>query len=188
VSVAGFDLDEPIRVDRRTTVPRLWRWATLGVLLLFVAIALFSADQRSRDHEFNQLLDQVQRSQSTIDDADRQVSSMADASPPLSSASTPAAVRASLTIVQEAATEQIAEQVSGLQLHREVIAALRPFRWHPEQRRARDAYLAYLDDQITHLLSIAANPANLPQPSPQSHLQTTAQQALLKAKPNLWLG
>jgi hypothetical protein len=187
VSVAGFDLDEPIRVVRRTAVPRLWRWATLGVLLLFVAIALFSADHRSRDHEFNQLLDQVQRSQSTIDDADRQVSSvLADTSQQPTPASTPAP--ASLTIVQETAVEQLAEQVSELQLRREAIATLRPFRWHPAQRQARDAYLAYLDNQITYLLSIAATQATPSLPLPPAHLQTAAHQALQKANPNLWPG
>ena len=178
--MAGFDLDQPAEPIERPTPRRSWRWITLVVLLVLVAVALFSADQRSRTAEFDRLLDQVQRSQESIGYANRQVIGVVQyTSPQLTSASAPAKVRASLSkIIQETAAAQVGE----LQVRRAAIAALTPLRWHPEQLRARNAYLAWLDYQINHLLGIAVDLDELYQPQPQKAvLLATARRTLLAA-------
>jgi hypothetical protein len=180
VSVASFDLDQPADPVERAAPRRPWRRIGVVVLLAVVVVALFSADQRSRQAEFGRLFDQVQGSQGSIVYADRQVAGVVQyTSPQLTSASAPATVRAGLSkIVQETAAAQVGE----LQLYRERIAALTPVRWHPEQRRARDAYLTYLDDRIDRLLAIAVDLDELYRPQPQrAVLLAAARRALIAA-------
>ncbi len=180
MSVASFDLDQPADPVEQPARRRPWRRIGAVVLLILVAVALFSADQRSRQAEFARLFAQVQGSQGSIVYADRQVAGVVQyTSPQLTSASAPAPVRASLSkIVRETAAAQVGE----LQLYRERIAALTPLRWHPEQRRARDAYLAFLDDRINHLLGVAVNLDELYRPQPQrAVLLAAARRALIAA-------
>ncbi len=180
MSVASFDLDQPADPVEQPARRRPWRRIGAVVLLILVAVALFSADQRSRQAEFARLFAQVQGSQGSIVYADRQVAGVVQyTSPQLTSASAPAPVRASLSkIVRETAAAQVGE----LQLYRERIAALTPLRWHPEHRRARDAYLAFLDDRINHLLGVAVNLDELYRPQPQrAVLLAAARRALIAA-------
>ena len=188
-----YDLDEDPPVDdakpsrrsggRLGTTRQRW-WAGLLVALLVVTAAgATELDQRDRNREFAALLGQVSRAQSAVRYSDARIQSMVQyTSPQLTSARAPDRVRASLRqLVQQTA----ADRVAPLRIRREAIARLSVSRWHGEQRRARDTYLAYLDGRIAFLQAVAADLRALYRPHWELSWQLTAARvALLKVSPD----
>jgi hypothetical protein len=187
-----YDLDDDFDLDHgpaatRPVAPTAWRshwWVALVVLVVLALAGLYLTDQHSRNREFGALIGQVQQSQSTIGYADRRIEAMvAYTSPQLLSATAPERVRASLRrLVQQTADQQIA----SIQARRAAVARLKMARWHPSQRSAQRAYLAYLDYRIGYLRAIAKNVRTLYQPQPEDARRLdAARQALLAIAPSL---
>lgn len=180
------DLDVVPAADRPASSGTPRRWLAVVLLLTLVVLVLtplYLADQRGRTREFDALLGQVQKGQSTIGYADRRVQAMVEyTSPQLTSAQAPATVKASLrAIVQESA----GRQMPSLQARREAVFRLQVARWHRGQRSARTAYLAYLDYRIGYLRAISANLRTLYEPQPaNAKLLSAARQALLSVAPS----
>lgn len=168
---------------RLGTTRQRW-WAGLLVALLVVTVAgATELDQRDRNREFAVLLGQVSRAQSAVRYSDARIQSMVQyTSPQLTSARAPDRVRASLRqLVQQTA----ADRVAPLRIRRDAVARLSVRRWHGEQRRARDTYLAYLDGRIAFLQAVAADLRALYRPHWElSWQQTAARTALLKVSPD----
>jgi hypothetical protein len=186
-----FDLDEespdavapgpPGSRGRRGPAGR-W-WAALAVLLLVVGTAVSTgADQRSRDREFSALIEQVTQGQSALRYSYARVLATVEyTSPQLTSPRTPARVRAGLAqIVQQAA----ADRVAPMRAHRDAVAGLSIAAWHGRQRRARDAYRTYLDEEIGFLRAVAADLHALYRPRTGDGGLAAARAALLAVSPD----
>jgi hypothetical protein len=173
------DLDRPAPAAPAARRNRLTRWwPVLVVLVMVSAIALYGLDQRDRERELDALLVQVERGQAAIRFSDARVQAMVQyASPQLLSARAPERVRASLrAIVQKAA----ADRLPPMHQRRAAVARLSVAGWHTDVRRARAAYLAYVDERIAVLLAVSANLRALYQSQPQAQrLLTEARSALL---------
>jgi hypothetical protein len=191
----SYDLDEDsgaASVDRAAPGVRLARrglrrrwWVALAglVLVLVIAPVAVGADERSRGREFDALVHQVTLGQSAVRYSDAGIQSMVQyTSPQLTSARTPANVRASLRkIVQQAA----ADRLEPMRIRRDAVAGLPVRRWHGEQRQARDAYLAYLDRKIALLRTVSVDLRALYQPHPENERAlAVARDALLKLSPD----
>ena len=185
-----YDLDEadPATADdppdHRRGPQRRWWPAVLVVALVIVTTAVaIGTDQRGRAREFSALLAQVTRTQASITYSQGQIQAMVGyTSPQLTSARAPASVRAGLRqIVQKAA----ADRVAPLRTRREAVADLPVGRWHGRQRRARDAYLAYVDQRLGFVQAVAADLGALYRPDPLAQpVQAAARAALLAVSPN----
>jgi hypothetical protein len=174
--------DDPGRaVGRRSR--RTWWWSIAVVLLLVIAAAGFVREEQARGREFDALLAQVTQAQSAVQYSDARLAAIVQyTSPQLLSARAPARVRASLAaLVQQAA----AGRVAPMQAQRNRVATRSTGRWHPVDGRARDAYLAYLDDRIAFLKAAADDLDVLFKPQPNGpRLRAAARKALLAASPD----
>lgn len=185
-----YDLDEadPATADdppdhRRGPQRRWWPAALVVALVIVTTAVAIGTDQRGRAREFSALLAQVTRTQASITYSQGQIQAMVGyTSPQLTSARAPASVRAGLRqIVQKAA----ADRVAPLRTRRAAVADLPVGRWHGRQRRARDAYLAYVDQRLGFVQAVAADLGALYRPDPLAQpVQAAARAALLAVSPN----
>lgn len=132
---------------------RRTRWL-LGLLVVLLVVALVGrwADGQQRRHEFSTLLAKTADAQATVLAAQAEVLSIRSYTMPLLVSSSSATVRSGLAqlIDQSAATG-----ATSLREARDAIARLTELPWHHEMRSARRADLAYLDQRIADLESIA---------------------------------
>jgi hypothetical protein len=188
--VDSYDLDDDpeddLDRDRGSPAPaaastrrgRLTRWwPALVVLAVVTAVALYGVDQRDRDRELEALLVQVEQGQAAVRYSDARVQAMVQyTSPQLLSARAPDRVRASLrALVQQAA----ADRLEPMRRRRDAVAQLPVADRHGELRRARAAYVSYLDERISVLRAVSTDLRALYQP------QTKAQRLLTEARADL---
>lgn len=180
-----YDLDDPApRVPAaapRRTGPsrrRLAIAAVLVLLLLVVTAGLTGIDQRSRNRKSDALLALVTQGQATVRYSDSRVQALVQyTSPTLLSARAPERVRASLRqVVQQGAAGQLAP----LRARRDAVARLEVTHRHGDLRRARAAYLTYLDQRISYLQAVSLDLRTLYRPQPANRqLLVAARDALL---------
>ena len=136
------------------------------VLVVLVALALVAviADGPWRRHESSRLADRAVAAQQSIDFTDRRIAGTVQyASPQLTSASAPPEVRADL---QRLVRETAAGRVAPLRERRDAIAGTWLAPWHGDERRARTAVLAYLDERLRLLDAVTRNLTALYEPTP----------------------
>jgi Tfp pilus assembly protein PilX len=180
----ALDLDdEPDRPDPSPRGRLRGRAVALLVVALLVVVTAVVAgvDQRNRSREFEALLSQMTQAQSAIQYSYGRIQAMVQyTSPQLTSPGSPERVRAGLRqIVQQA----VAERVPLLHRRRAAVAELSPAFWHGDQRRAQDACLAYLDQQIDFLQS-ATTDLRVLYRSPSQQPRAAARAALLAVSPD----
>jgi hypothetical protein len=129
------------------------RWP-LAVLVVLLVVALTGrwADGQQRRHEFRALLAKTADAQATVLAAQAGVLSIRSYTMPLLVSSSSATVRSGLAqlIDQSAATG-----ATSVRKARDAIAMLTLLPWHREMQSARRADLAYLDQRIADLDSVA---------------------------------
>jgi hypothetical protein len=184
IVVDTYDLDDdlarpaPATPAERGRLSR--RWPVLVVLAMVSAIVLYGIDQHDRDRELDALLGQVEQGQSAIRYSDARVHAMVQHTfPQLLSIRAPSRVSANLwAVVQQTA----ADRLQPMRLRRDAIAELPVAAWHTDLRRARAAYLAYLDERIVVLRAVSSNLRALYQSRPLTQqLLAEARKALLTA-------
>lgn len=133
------------------------------VLALLVLVAVL-ADGPWRRHESGLLAARAVTAQQSIDFTDRRIAgTVRYVSPQLTSSTAPPEVRADLQrLVQQAA----AERVGPLQERRASVAGTRIAPWHGQERRARSAVLAYLDERLRLLEDVSTDLTVLYEPTP----------------------
>lgn len=124
-------------------------------LVLALVLAVLYADQRTQHGEYDALVSRAASAQASLEYADGRVSAMVlYTSPLLGSSTAEPSVRAGLReLVQQAAREQLPAVVA----ERDAAAAIRVLPWHRAQRRARAAYLTYLDARTATLRGVATD-------------------------------
>lgn len=150
------------------------------VVLVLLVLGVLRLDELLRAREVDALLQRVAAGQSAVAYADRRVASTVTyAMPLLTSASTTAAVRASLQqLVQDAA----AGQVDRLAQVQRDVARTRVLPWHADQRRARSAAARLLGAHADHLRAVARDADALYVTQPQlDRGRAAARSALLRA-------
>ncbi len=132
-----------------------------------VALALLAvlADRWQRGREVDALVARAAAGQQAVRYADGRVRAAQQyAAPALGGAGVPAGVRTSLEqVVRGAAGDRVAD----LRDQRAATAGVAVLPWHAQQRRARQAYVGYLDLRAAYLAGIAADLDVLYEPHPE---------------------
>lgn len=188
VTDLGLTADGPGGVSP-TVAPRPLRTArsrrrVLGVAVAaLLAVAAAGADRALAHRELDGLLDRVRTGTESVTYADRRIAATVTyAGPALRSAAVAPRVRDSLAgIVAQTA----AGTLPDLRDQRARAAATRVLPWHSRARRARAAWVAYLDAQLAYLAGVARDVDEIGRPHPGlgADLDAARQAYLAAARP-----
>lgn len=149
---------EPDRVRRR------WP-ALLVAAALVLGLGGVRADAALAEREVDELLARVDAGLSTVAYTERRIQGIVRYfSPAVVSPRVEARVRDSL---QGIVREEAGGQVAAVQRQRDAALAVRVLPWHTAHRRARDRWVAYLDERIAYLQEVSAQFRRLYQPRPE---------------------
>ncbi len=150
----------------------------MALALAGLCVLVVSADAVVRDREAAALTRSTAAGERTARHATAVVAAVVSyASPQLSAAGSPAAVRASLAQVVQGAAGR---EAPALQRRLEDVRAMRIPPWHSDLRRARTAVLAYLRARLDQLRAVAAS-YEAYGAVPPAQLRDLARQALVGA-------
>jgi hypothetical protein len=128
------------------------RWPVMAlVVVLVLAAAVAVLDQRRREAELAALLGAARGAQQVLASFDLETSQMVTYGPPSLGERFPPGDRRDIDrLVRGAARAHIGE----LRAARDRVARTPLSRWHPELHRARDTYLAYVDERLAGVAQV----------------------------------
>jgi hypothetical protein len=139
--------------DRGGLLGRARLVGTATVIVVVLAASGSWADRLARNHEFDALTTTIDSSQQSVSFDVQQLVSTRSYTMPLLVTSSSATVRAGLAkLIDQAAKDRLVD----LQAQRRRVDGVFIVSWHHAERKARAAYVAYLDARIAIMASMAA--------------------------------
>lgn len=144
--------------------PRRLPWRLLAVLGLLVVLAV-AGDRVQHQREVRALLTRAQAGQEAVRYADGRVrATLLYAGPSLGRADVPTSVRSSL---ERVVSGEASGQVGAVRARRDAVAGTRVLPWHRDLRKARAAYVGYLDVRLRYFGAVGADLDALYAPHPE---------------------